>query len=260
MNIQNFTYKGIPVSYSDDGAGEVILLLHGFLESKLIWQPFIKELARKNRVITMDLLGHGQTGCLGYIHSMELMAEPIIELLENLKVKDCIVLGHSMGGYVALAFAENRPDLVKKIGLINSTSREDSKERKRNRDRAVKAVKENPKRFIRMGIPNLFCEENRTVFTEAIKKVTEAALKTPTQGIIAALEGMKIRPERTHFLSGLNVPKLMIASKKDPVLDFKALKKEAEEACMTLVVFPDGHMSFIENKDEFSKQIMYFIE
>ena len=248
------------MSYSDDGTGDVVLLLHGFLESKHIWIPFISELSKKHRVLTIDLLGHGETGCLGYIHRMEDMADAVIFLLEKLKASQVTVLGHSMGGYVTLAFAEKRPELIKKLGLVNSTSREDSREKKRNRDRAVTAVKENAERFIRMGIPNLFSPENRSVFTEAIKTITNQALKTPTQGIIAALEGMKIRPERTQILKNLIIPKLMIASKNDPVLDFNSVEKEAEETQMTLSVFPDGHMSFVENKEQFSQEIMHFIE
>ena len=260
MNNQSFLYRGINISYTDDGTGEVLILLHGFLETKNIWEPFISHFTQSHRLITIDLLGHGETGCLGYIHTMEQMTDSVIVLLENLSIKKCIILGHSMGGYVALAFAEKRPDFIVKLGLINSTSQKDSMERKQNRDRAILAVKDNPKRFIRMGIPNLFSPDNLEVYSEAIAHITEEALKTPVQGIIAALEGMKIRPERSSFLTNLNRPKLMIASKKDPVLDFKALKKEAKEAKMNLIVLPDGHMSFVENKIEFLHQIMRFIE
>ena len=260
MNNQSFLFKGINVSYTDDGTGEVIVLLHGFLETKNIWEPCMSHFTKSHRLITIDLLGHGATGCMGYIHTMEQMADPVIALLENLGINTCIILGHSMGGYVALAFAEKRPDFVLKLGLINSTSREDSTERKQNRDRAVLAVKDNPKRFIRMGIPNLFSPDNLDSYSDAIASITEEALRTPVQGIIAALEGMKIRPDRSEFLKNLNRPKLMIASEKDPVLEFKALKKEAEETKMNLVVFPDGHMSFVENKIELLLEIMHFIE
>jgi len=96
---------------------------------------------KKNRVITIDLLGHGNSECLGYIHSMEDNADMIHEILSELRIRKAIFVGHSMGGYVALAFAELYPETVKGIVLLNSTSRADSEERKLNRDRAIKVVK-----------------------------------------------------------------------------------------------------------------------
>ena len=82
-----FNFKDIPVFYSDEGQGKTILLLHGFLENSSMWNDLAPELSKKHRVITMDLLGHGQTGCLGYIHSMELMAEVVESVLNHLKIE-----------------------------------------------------------------------------------------------------------------------------------------------------------------------------
>ncbi|WP_369407157.1 alpha/beta fold hydrolase [Seonamhaeicola sediminis] len=123
-------YKGITIFYTDHGKGSAIVLLHGFLENSNIWKPFIPQLSKKNRVVCIDLLGHGQTECLGYIHSMELMAEVVETVLKHLKIRRSIFVGHSMGGYVALAFAEKNPDNVKGLCLMNSTARSDTQEKK----------------------------------------------------------------------------------------------------------------------------------
>ena len=148
-------FKNTKISYSDYGKGNVLVLLHGFLENSKMWNDFIPQFSKKNRVITIDLLGHGQTGCIGYIHSMELMAEAVFEVLKHLKIKRSIFVGHSMGGYVSLAFAELYPNAVKGLCLMNSTAKPDSKQKKENRDRAIKAVKQDHKKFVRISISNL---------------------------------------------------------------------------------------------------------
>lgn len=86
---------------------------------------------KKNRIICIDLLGHGHTGCLGYVHSMELMAETVEAVLKHLKITRSTFIGHSMGGYVALAFAEKNPDALRGLCLMNSTASPDTLEKKK---------------------------------------------------------------------------------------------------------------------------------
>ena len=253
-------HKGINIFYTDEGKGNTIVLLHGFLENALMWEPFISTLSKKNRVICIDLLGHGKTGCLGYVHSMELMAEAVEAILKHLKIKRSIFIGHSMGGYVSLAFAEKNPDAIEGLCLMNSTANVDSPEKKKNRDRAILAVKQNHKTFIRMAIANLFNPKNRANFSEKIKVITEDAQQTPLQGIIAALEGMKVRENREALLHSTPYKKMLILGKKDPILDYQSLISQIKNTKVELVGFPDGHMSHIENKDEFLCKIVYFIE
>jgi pimeloyl-ACP methyl ester carboxylesterase len=155
-----------------------------------------------------------------------------------------------MGGYVALAFAELYPDHVKGMVLLNSTSRADSDERKRNRDRAIVAVKQSYTNFIKMSIANLFSEDNRDRLTDAIETAKTEALKTPLQGIIAALEGMKTRNDREVILHFAPYPIMLILGKKDPVLNYQDSLEQIENTNVKLVTFNDGHMSHLENRDE----------
>ena len=253
-------YKNTKISYSDTGKGTVVVLLHGFLENQTMWQDFIPEFSKKNRVITIDLLGHGETECLGYVHSMEDNAEVVHEVLSDLRIRKVILVGHSMGGYVALAFAEMYPDMVKGLVLLNSTSRADSEERKINRDRAIVAVKQNYSSFIRMSIANLFSEDNRERLIDEIENVKMEALKTPLQGIVASLEGMKIRKDREFLLHADLYPKMLILGKKDPVLNYEENLEQIENTPVELVSFPDGHMSSIENRDQLKTVLLEFFK
>lgn len=248
--MKTLIYKNTKISYSDSGEGNAIVLLHGFLENKKMWTEYVDLFSKKNRIITIDLLGHGETECLGYIHKMEDNANVVNEVLEHLQIEKAIILGHSMGGYVGLAFAELFPNKIRKLVLLNSTSKEDTAEKKLNRTRAIKAVKQNYIGFVSLAIANLFSENNRIRLANEIEKVKEEALKTPLQGIIASLEGMKIRKDRESLLHQNRFPVLLILGKKDPVLSYQDSLSQIEDTTVELVSFEDGHMSHIENKEE----------
>lgn len=253
-------YKNTLISYSDTGKGTAVILLHGFLENQTMWQDLVLELRQKNRVITIDLLGHGKTECLGYMQTMEENAEVVQAVLSKLRIRKAVIVGHSMGGYVALAFAELFPEKMKGLVLLNSTSFEDSPERKINRDRAIKAVKKEYGTFIRLSIANLFSPDNRERLQEAIEKVKTQALRTPLQSIVASLEGMKIRKERTFVLHISSYPKMLILGKKDPVLNYEENSEQIKNTNVELVTFPDGHMSHIENREELQKVLLDFFK
>lgn len=260
MVLNYIRYKNIKIAYSEAGKGTSIVLLHGYLENAGMWNFHASQLAQYYHVITIDLLGHGQTECLGYIHTMEDMADAVHVVLQALKIKKTAFVGHSMGGYVALAFAELYPDNCNGLVLLNSTSKEDSEERKQNRDRAIKAVKKDFVMFIRMSIANLFSEDNRERLDSEIELVKQEALQTPLQGIIAALEGMKIRENREKLIHTASFPMLLILGKKDPVLNYEDNKKQIEGTKVELVSFPDGHMSHIENRDELLAVLIDFMK
>ncbi|WP_159799304.1 alpha/beta fold hydrolase [Flavobacterium sp. MK4S-17] len=253
-------YKNIQISYTDKGKGTAIVFLHGFLENQGMWQNITPEFEKKYRIVTIDLLGHGQTGCLGYVHSMEDMADAVHAVLQELHIRKVVLVGHSMGGYVSLAFAELYPDMVKGLVLQNSTSRPDSEEKKTNRDRAIKAVKNDYTGFVRLSIANLFSEENREKFKQEIENLRSEALKTPVQGIIAALEGMKIRKDREVILHFAPYPILFVLGEKDQSLIYEDQADQAEGTQVKLVTYPDGHMSHIENKEALIQELREFFK
>ncbi len=256
--MKHLFFKNTKISFSDTGKGTAIVLLHGFLENQRMWDGFVASFSKKYRIITIDLLGHGQTECLGYVHSMEDNADMVHAVLSKLRIRKAIFVGHSMGGYVALALAELYPETIKGLALLNSTTRADSEDRKTNRDRAIVAVKQNHTNFIRLSIANLFSENNRERLITEIESVKIEALKTPLQGIVASLEGMKIRKDREVLLHFAPFPVLLILGQQDPVLNYEETKEQIENTPTQLVSFPDGHMSHIENAVVLEKVLMDF--
>jgi pimeloyl-ACP methyl ester carboxylesterase len=254
-------YKDIEIHYADYGSGNTtLLLLHGFLENQTMWDFFVQEYSQSFRVITIDLLGHGQTPCLGYVHTMEDQADAVHSVLSHLQVEKAIVMGHSMGGYIALALAELYPERVAALVLQNSSSLPDSPERKTNRDRAITAVKQNATAFVRMSIANLFSEDNRELFAQEIEDLRDQALQTPLQGIIAALEGMKVRKSRESLLHNAGMPILLVLGEKDQSLPYDEHAPQAKGTAVKLVNYPHGHMAHIENREQLLAETLAFFK
>lgn len=258
--METFTYKNTQISYTESGKGSALVFLHGFLENKNMWTSYVNYFNAKYRVITIDLFGHGESENFGYIHTMEDQADMIYALLSELRIRKATLIGHSMGGYVALAFAELYPDHVRSLVLINSSTRSDSVERKFNRDRAIQAVKKNATAFISMAINNLFSDSARELFSDQIDLIREQALKTSVQGVVAALEGMKIRNDREVLLHFGPYSKLLITGKQDLIAPESEILDETKEADVTTFVLDCGHMAPLEKESELIQILQNFFK
>ncbi|WP_299133112.1 alpha/beta hydrolase [uncultured Tenacibaculum sp.] len=251
-------YKGVNIFYTEKGIGSTVVLLHGFLENSTMWNGLVEEISKRNRVITIDLLGHGKSDCLGYVHTMEDMAEAVKQVLTHLRIRKAIFVGHSMGGYVSLAFANKYLKNVKGICLMNSTAQADDDERKVIREKANKIVRKNFNMMIKMAINNLFASTSKELFSNEIEKVLNEALKTPVRGYMASNEGMRLRKNSEEVLEQIQ-KRIIIAGKEDPVLNYESIKRETIRTNTDLKVLANGHMSHIENKKELLEILLEFI-
>ncbi len=252
-----FNLKGNSIYYSTVGTGPAMVLLHGFLESSTMWHNLIPALSEKHKVIILDFPGHGKSETISEIHSMELMAEIVAELLDHLQIFTATAVGHSMGGYVALALTEKYEEKIDRLFLINSTPKEDSIEKKEVRDRAIDVLLKNPKAFISMAISNLFSEESSILFANEIENLKEEAYTFPIEGIVANIKGMKIRADRTQTLKKYNRPKYIIAGVYDPLLIVSSLESCAEETNTNLIKLDCSHMAVLEKAANIEDIILF---
>ena len=253
-------YKNIKIHYTVSGEGKTILLLHGFLETSSMWKDLETEFARTHQVVCIDLLGHGETDSLGYVHTMEDMADAVYAVLRYLKIKHAKVIGHSMGGYVALALAEQQPLLFEGLCLMNSTFEADSEERKVLRTRANEMAKTNFENLVRMSFANLFAPESRISFKAKYEQALNIALNTSLQGYMAANEGMKLRLNRFEVFKSLKAHKLIILGKKDTLINKDLLIAKIADTDIKYSKLSEGHMSHIENISELTYFLLQFIE
>ncbi|TDN95172.1 pimeloyl-ACP methyl ester carboxylesterase [Salegentibacter sp. 24] len=252
-------YNNTPISFTTRGIGNPLILLHGFLESKEIWEDFIQELSSIRQVICIDLPGHGESGNISEIHTMADMAKAVKSVLDELNIRKASFMGHSMGGYVSLEFQNIFPTILHSLVLVNSTPQADSEERKANRDRAAALVLKNKRAFVSMAISNLLTPENNKIFKSEIDKIKNRAMEFTTAGIHAAIRGMKIRTDHTGLFAEFSKQKIIVAGKLDPVLDFNTIKNIAKRCKVEFESLPNGHLSYLENKNELMK-IMHLID
>jgi len=243
-------YNETPIYYEIHGKGPAMVLLHGFLENSTMWERLIPVLSKKNTVICIDLPGFGKSGVVDTVHSMEMMANIVYQIISLHSFKNISILGHSMGGYVGLAYVEIYPTSVKNLILLNSTPAADSKERKINRTRALRLIDKNSVVFLSMAIQNLFGENSQEKYAADIEKMKNDVLSLPIEGITAAISGMKNRTDRVSVLKNFQGGKMMISGYYDPVIPFAVSSKLAIETLTPIIKLDGGHMGMIENFDK----------
>ncbi len=253
-------FQGKKIAYQISGNGPAMILLHGFLESKAIWNDFTDVLQSKFLVIAVDLPGHGQSESLSEIHTMKQMAEAVKAVLLAENIEHAVIAGHSMGGYVALQFATEYENILKGLVLFHSHAGADSAEAKENRRRTIDIVMQNKTGFIRQFIPDLFDKQHQAEYSRPITKLQNIAALMSPEAIVAALAGMRDRESRLPCLSTLAIPVLFIAGKNDSRISFELILSQAVMPSHSELMLLDnvGHMGFIEAFRKTSQALLHF--
>lgn len=230
----NFEIKGT--------ANNHLVLLHGFMENLFIWDEMEVELLKNFKLVKIDLPGHGKSEVFSEIHTMEMMAEKVKEVIDFLKIDQFHLLGHSMGGYVSLAFAEKFPEKLKSLTLFFSTYFADDEEKKQQREKSLRIIKENFKTYVNAGIPNLFNENERASLQEKITLAKEIALSTNNDGVLAAVKGMIKRTDKSEVFENFEGKILVICGKHDSAVNSeKTIQNLPDKKNVKSYVLDCGH-------------------
>lgn len=261
---KSFAFSGAFIHYSVHGEGTNVILLHGFGEDSSIWHNQIQSLQSHCRVIVPDIPGSGKSGLIDKpLVAMDDYAEVIYALLQQEKIQQCILIGHSMGGYITLAFAGRFPKMLKGFGWVHSTAFEDSEEKKLVRQRGIEIIKEYGSfSFLKNTIPNLFSEKSKKTNPELATQLTENAYSFTKDALIQYYNAMIVRPDRTHVLKASAVPVLMIAGTEDQAVPLPDALKQAAmpDVCYFHVPNEVGHMGMIENPEDVNNKLLAFIQ
>jgi len=257
-----FHFKNTAIHYRIKGEGKAVVMLHGFLESSGMWDDYAETLSETYQVILIDLPGHGESGFFSFGTTIDLMAEMVNALLDELNIKKVRMIGHSMGGYVTLAFAELFKRKLNCFVLLHSTAFEDSDETIEKRNKAIEMLQAHPELYIRQTIFGLFRENTLFKFSNYKHKMISSALKTgpPYNGYAEAVKAMKSRPDRIHMLR-TKVPKMFVAGRYDPVIPENNSFRQIHFLRHGNGIFLEesGHMGFIEEKETTLKLISKFL-
>jgi pimeloyl-ACP methyl ester carboxylesterase len=250
------------LSYFMTGKGDrSIILIHGFGEDSCIWKQQINYLQNDYRLFIPDLPGTGQSPIGNSELSMESMAETIKQMLDEEKIDECIMLGHSMGGYVTLAFAELYPERLTAFGLIHSTAYADSDEKKAARQKSITFIKEHSAaEFMKTTIPNLFSQSFNSEHKEQVDELIEQGNQFTAEALIAYYTAMINRPNRSHILQSTTVPVLFFIGEEDKAVNpADALAQTAlPTVCMAKLIPGIAHMGMLEATTELNLTIGEF--
>lgn len=271
------TWQGNPLHYRVEGpasvsppgvgspvpasSGAPLVLLHGFAEDNLVWEKQLP-LAKDHPLIIPDLPGSGQSSPLAGGASMEALADTVTAILDAEGISQCILVGHSMGGYVTLAVAEKYPQRLKAIGLFHSTAYGDSEEKKANRRKGIEFIRKNGAApFIRQSVPNLFTEANRKINPGIISTLIDRYSHFDPNSLVDYYEAMIQRPDRTSVLRSFPRPVLFIIGEQDTAVPLEHALQQCHLPGLSYIhILPESaHMGMWENTDHSNSILQSFI-
>jgi pimeloyl-ACP methyl ester carboxylesterase len=260
MKMKNMMLQNLTMAYRDEGDGKPIVLLHGFCGSHKYWEKIIPVLSKDYRVIAPDLPGHGNSTITDE-HSIEAMSETINQLLNKLEIKEVTMFGHSLGGYITLAFAEKFSSRLNRFSLIHSTAFPDSEEAKKGREaNIVKVTHQGIHSLVDGLVPKLFSPDNLKKHVHDVKVTQEIGYLTTPEGAIGSLKAMKDRSDRNNVLENTTLPVLLLAGDKDQIIPYEKTFSATKENIKHSLLKNTGHMSMFEAPDQLISEMKSFLK
>jgi pimeloyl-ACP methyl ester carboxylesterase len=261
--MQYITSNDFPqIAYRKTGNGPVIILVHGFPGDGDMWRMVVSHLSAAYTVLTPDLPGAGESASAGEGLTVEVMAACAKEILDKEQIAKAVIAGHSMGGYVGIAFAANYPDRLQGLSMVHSTAVDDDNEKKETRRKAVSLIQSGAKdAFIKQMVPNLFAPGFNLSDPAIVERQIEDALKLSPESMIAFYNAMLNRPGRVNILQDIHFPMQWIIGEKDNVLPFTKSLQQSHLSNLNFVsVYEDcGHMSMLERPEKLSADLDMFL-
>jgi pimeloyl-ACP methyl ester carboxylesterase len=263
---KTLTYPDGEMHYRIFGNGQPLLLLHGFGESGTIWDLQSQALSEHALILIPDLPGTGKslTPASGPYNSLDEYAALINTLLDNERIERCTLVGHSMGGYIALAFAEMFPDRLDGFGLFHSTALPDSPQRIEARNKGIRLIKEyGAAPFLAEIIPGLYSESFRQTHHAAVKEHVEESAKWATkEALTGYYEAMMSRPDRRKVLAQFPRPICMILGTHDKTVDLEETKPQTELLQQGFINIMDSvaHMGMRESSEASLDILVSFLQ
>lgn len=259
--MQRQEQTGLPIRYADRGEGPVLVLLHGFVGSADYWERVVPMLEGHFRCIVPDLLGHGESDAPTGPYTIEQLADGVLQLLDVLDIEQAILLGHSMGGYTALSFAERYPERLRAFGLVHSMPLPDDEAGKEKRTAvAERVLREGTKPFVEQSAPNWFAPNAAARMPAELDRVLQIGYETKPEGAAGAALAMRERPDRGHVIRESQLPILLIAGSEDGIAPPEKAFAAENARTSKFVIEGCGHMSLFEAPQELARHIASFAE
>lgn len=252
----------VELSYRVVGEGPKLLLIHGLCESGEIWEYHANRLASRFQILIPDLPGYGFSAPFhDNDFSLEKMQAAVFEMADAEEFEQFAVIGHSMGGYTALAMLEAQAHRISAISLFHSTAHDDTEEKKKGRNKSVRVLEQNRDLFFREVFKNLYNSERLSEFLPLAEKQYQASKQIETRTVTATLLALRDRKDRLNLLENATIPVSYFIGKHDNVLPYADLLYEAQQIGVPYHISEhSGHMGFYEEPDEVEKYLTQFMD
>lgn len=247
--------------YRKYGKGDVLVLIHGFPEDGELWSAITSVLKDAFTLIIPDLPGAGNSGGIDSKVTIDQLATAIKSILDKEGITQAVIAGHSMGGYIAMSFAAQYPEMLKGLSLVHSTATADTEEKKEARRKAIKLLEKGGKEaFVKGMIPNLFSEGFKKANTAIIERQISHAMEMKTESMVSFYNAMINRQDRVKTLSALGVPVQWIIGREDTVVPMPIALQQTTQSGVTFVsVYAEAaHMSMIELPEQLAQDLKVF--
>jgi pimeloyl-ACP methyl ester carboxylesterase len=263
MMQKSIQFRGELLQYEIRGKGMPVMLIHGFTEDRRIWDPLLKGMEGKYNWILPDLPGSGNSALNRSLTEIKDFAEALYAITENENISKMVLIGHSMGGYISLAFTEKYPDKIDALGLFHSSSYADSAEKKEARDKNIRFIQKNGTLlFVEQAIPGLFSEDFKSHHPEEIHWLIERYANFGQDSLVLYLNAMKQRPATTGILKSITKPVLFIMGEEDKAVPLKDALEQCHLPQLSYIhiLTQTAHMGMIENTSLCNSFIDQFLE
>ena len=254
------SYQDRQVFFKIDGEGFPLVLLHGFCEDHRIWNDLIPTVENA-QIIRIDLPGFGGSETPEQA-SIDHYAAAVKQVLDHLGIRQCLLIGHSMGGYTTLAFAELYPEYLKGFGLFHSHPFADTPEKKQARDKSVQFIQKNGAiHYLKQLIPKLFPSHFLSSKRYLVDRIIFQASKFDPAGIMGGLEAMKNRRDRSLVLQQTPLPVLFILGEHDNLIPFEQQLEQTHwpSTSNVHILLRTGHMGLVEAPHKTARMIQQFL-
>ncbi len=259
---KNLSFQNKKIHYIVRGQGQPVMLVHGFAEDHRVWDLQVAQLEKRFMLILPDLPGSGSSELTQDV-SMENLAGSLHAILEKEKIDSAVMLGHSMGGYVTLAFVEKYPSMLKALGLVHSTAYADTEEKKQNRKKGIDFITAHGvQEFLKTTTPNLFSDHTKQYNPGLVEALINQYKDMDAAALKAYYEAMMQRPDRTEMLKNFSRPVLFLAGEQDSVIPYEDVVQQSGLALLSYlhVLHLSGHMGMWEEPNESSFILEEFIK
>jgi pimeloyl-ACP methyl ester carboxylesterase len=260
--LKKISFRDTELAYEIKGSGKAVMLVHGFTEDRRIWNPLLAGIENKYQWIIPDLPGSGESAFNSSLRSIRDFSDLIGSILDNENKQGLILIGHSMGGYISLAFTERYPEKIHALGLFHSSSYPDSEEKKESRDKNIRFIQNHdPSLFVEQSIPGLFSDSFKSDHDEEIRKLIERYANFRRESLVQYLDAMKNRPATTRVLETIVKPVLFIMGEEDKAVPIKDSLEQCHLPRISYIhiLTRTAHMGMIENSSLCNSMVDRFL-